>query len=342
MTTRRSVLIGLPLALAAIPTAEAAITGMAYAANEKDNTVSVIDLAKMKTVKTVPTGQRPRGMALTSDGGRLLVCLGDSNRIDILDTKSWKVLGSINTPDPEYAALREPENNPLFVSNENNALVTAWNIDNQKMLWQMPTGVEPEGMGVSPDGQIICNTTETTNMAQFFATATGKNLANVLVPPRPRWAAFTHDGREVWVSSELGGTVTVIDAKTFKILDTIHFAVEGLRSTFIQPVGINITRDDKVAFVCLGPANRVAVVNVPERKVLSYVSTGSRVFNATVKKYLLVGQRPWHADFTPDEQYLLTANGLSNDVSVIRVAALRVINTVPVGQQPWMVLVSPH
>jgi YVTN family beta-propeller protein len=46
--------------------------------------------------------------------------------------------------------------------------------------------------------------------------------------------------------------------------------------------------------------------------------------------------------FTPDEKYLLTANGLSNDVSVISVSDLRVVNTIPVGQQPWMVLVSPH
>jgi PQQ-dependent catabolism-associated beta-propeller protein len=342
MTTRRSLLLGLPLAFVPVAPALAAITGMAYTSNEKDNTLSVIDLARMKTVKTVPTGQRPRGMALTSDGNRLLVCLGDSNRIDIYDTKTWQVTGSINTPDPEYAALRQPGNNPLYVSNENNALVTVWNIDTQKMLVQMPTGVEPEGMAVSPDGQLIVNTTETTNMAQFFAYGTGKNVANVLMPPRPRWAAFTHDGKQVWVSSELGGTVTVIDVKTFKIVDTIHFAVQGLRSTFIQPVGINITRDDKLAFVCLGPANRIAVVSVPSLKVVSYVETAGKVFHADVKKYLLVGQRPWHAAFTPDEKYLFTANGLSNDVSVIRVADLRVVDTVSVGQQPWEVLVSPH
>lgn len=315
---------------------------MAYASNEKDNTISVIDLSKMKVVKTVHTGQRPRGMALTHDGRRLLVCLGDSNRIDIYNTKTWKVIGAIDTPDPEYAALREPENNPLYVSNENNALITVWNIDNQRMLVQMATGVEPEGMAVSPDGNLVVNTTETTNMAQFFSYKTGKNLANVLVPPRPRWAAFTHDGKQVWVSSELGGAVTVIDSKTFKVLDTIHFTIPGLRSTFIQPVGINITRNDKLAFVALGPANRVAVVSVPQHKMLSYVSTGKSVYDAKIKKYLLVGQRPWHMAFTPDGKYLLTTNGLSNDISVIRVSDLRVVNTIPVGQQPWMVLVSPH
>ncbi len=317
-----------------------AVAAMAYVSNEKDNTVSVIDLAQMKVVRTVPTGERPRGMALTRDGKRLLVCEGDSNRIDIFDTSTWKVIGAIDTPDPEYAALRENSDDPLYVSNENNALVTVWNIDTQRMLAQLPTGVEPEGMAVSPDGQLIVNTTETTDMAQFFSYKTGRNVANVLVPPRPRWAAFTHDGKEVWVSSELGGTVTVIDTTTFKILATIHFAVQGLRSTFLQPVGISITRNDELAFIALGPANRVAVVSVPTRKVLSYIKTGTKPLR--VSKYLLVGQRPWHMAFTPHGRYLLTANGLSNDVSVIRISDQRVINTIPVGQQPWMVLVSPR
>ena len=33
-----------------------------------------------------------------------------------------------------------------------------------------------------------------------------------------------------------------------------------------------------------------------------------------VKKYLLVGQRVWQMAFTPDGKYLLTTNGLSNDI----------------------------
>jgi YVTN family beta-propeller protein len=59
-----------------------------------------------------------------------------------------------------------------------------------------------------------------------------------------------------------------------------------------------------------------------------------------VTKYLLVGQRVWHMAFTPDEKYLLTTNGVSNDVSIIDVAALKVINTVQVGQQPWGITIS--
>jgi len=187
-------------------------------------------------------------------------------------------------------------------------------------------GVEPEGLAVSPDGKIVVGTSETTNMAHFIDTATKKTVANVLVPARPRMAAFSPDGGEVWVTSEVGGGVSVIDAATHKIVGHVGFEVAGLRSENIQPVGVNFTRDGKLAFVSLGPANRIAVVDVKTRQV---------------EKYLLVGQRVWHGGFTPDDKYFLSVNGVSNDVSIIDVGALKVVKSVQVGESPWDVAIVP-
>lgn len=92
-------------------------------------------------------------------------------------------------------------------------------------------------------------------------------------------------------------------------------------------MGIRFTADDATAFVALGPANRVAVIDTH-----SY----------TVRQYLLVGQRVWQMAFTPDEKFLLTTNGLSNDISVVDVGALRVVKSIPVGRLPWGVVVSPQ
>jgi YVTN family beta-propeller protein len=75
----------------------------------------------------------------------------------------------------------------------------------------------------------------------------------------------------------------------------------------------------------LGPANRIAVINATTHEV---------------QKYLLVGQRVWHMAFTPDEKYLLTTNGVSNDVSIIDVANLRIIKTIQVGELPWGIAIS--
>jgi YVTN family beta-propeller protein len=38
---------------------------------------------------------------------------------------------------------------------------------------------------------------------------------------------------------------------------------------------------------------------------------------------------------TPDGRKLYTANGISNDVSVIDVATLRAVKTIPAGDGPW-------
>jgi PQQ-dependent catabolism-associated beta-propeller protein len=162
-------------------------------------------------------------------------------------------------------------------------------------------------------------------MAHFIDTATRKIVANVLVDARPRFAEFKHDGSELWVSSEIGGTVSIVDPAKHAVTGKITFNIPGLRSEAIQAVGIGITKDDKTAFVALGPANRVAIVDATTH---------------TVTKYLLVGQRVWHMAFTPDEKYLLVTNGISNDVSVIDVAAQKVIKTIQVGELPWGVTIA--
>ena len=119
--------------------------------------------------------------------------------------------------------------------------------------------------------------------------------------------------------------MSIIDPVKHAVKAKITFAIPGMRGEAIQPVGIDITRDGKTAFVALGPANRIAVVDGATHQV---------------QKYLLVGQRVWHMAITPDEKYLLTTNGVSNDVSVIDVAALKVIDTIQVGELPWGIAIS--
>jgi PQQ-dependent catabolism-associated beta-propeller protein len=173
---------------------------------------------------------------------------------------------------------------------------------------------------------VLVNTSETTNMAHFIDTETHQTFANVLVDQRPRFAEFTRDGKLLYVSAEIGGTVSVIDPAAQEIVHTISFEVPGVPPEALQPVGLRVTADGSKVFVALGPANRVAVVDGATWKVTDY---------------LLVGQRVWQLAFTPDEALLFTTNGISNDVSVIDVASETVLKSIPVGEQPWGVVVSP-
>ena len=316
---------GLLAAALLLAQASPAFAYVAFVSNEKGNTVSVIDTDTWTVTKTIKVGQRPRGIAFTRDGKFVMVAVGDDDTIQVIDAKKMEVVDTLPSgPDPELFA-QDAAGKTLYVANENDNTVTVLDLEKRVRIGDVQVGVEPEGMMLSPDGKILICTSETTNMAHFIDTATRKIVANVLVDARPRYAEFKTDGSELWVSAEIGGTVSIIDPTKREVTGKIKFAVPGLRSEAIQPVGISLTKDGKTGFVALGPANRVAVVDGATHEV---------------KKYLLVGQRVWHMEFTPDEKYLLVTNGVSNDVSVIDVAAQKVIKTIQVGELPWGITIA--
>jgi PQQ-dependent catabolism-associated beta-propeller protein len=296
-----------------------------YVTNEKGNTVSVIDGQSLEVVKTIPVGDRPRGFVMSHDFKTLYICASDSDEIEAIDLDTGNVSSLVSTTDPERIDI-SADGKSLFVSNEDNNLVSVIDIAARRVVDQIAVGVEPEGMGVSPDGKYVVNTSETTNMAHVIDIAQKKIVANVLVDPRPRVAVWKKDGSQFWVSSEIGGTVSVVDATKFTVLKKISFAVAGLNQEAIQGEGIAFTPDEKTAFVALGPANRVAVVDAQTYEV---------------KDYILVGQRVWNITMDSTGTRLYSANGLSNDVTVIDVASLQPIKSIPVGEEPWGAAVRP-
>ncbi len=321
--------------LAGVTAAALSMSGPAWAnkvfvSNEKGNTVTVIDSATWEPVAEFPAGNRPRGIGISPDGKHLYVCASDDDTIKVFDAETHDFLWQLPSgPDPEFFVL-SPDGSELFVSNEDDNLVTVVDTAKKSVLAEIPVGVEPEGMAVSPDLKYVVNTSETTNMAHFISTDDYKIKYNVLVDQRPRYARFTNDGTKLFVSSEIGGTVSVINMlgeNGPELEAKIGFEVPGVQPEWLQPVGMRITSDNKWLFAALGATNRVAVVDVNSHEVV---------------RYILVGQRVWQLEFTPDEKYLITTNGNSNDVTVIDVAEQEAVKSIQVGQQPWGVAVAPN
>lgn len=303
-----------------------ALAATAYVSNEKDNTISVIDLDSLETVETLEVGMRPRGLALSHDNKLLYICASDSDTVQVMDLATRQIIKDLPSgADPEQFALH-PNNKWLYISNEDDALVTVVDVEDGQVLAQIDVGVEPEGMAVSPDGKWAVNTSETTNMLHWIDTATNELVDNTLVDQRPRHVEFTKDSKILWASSEIGGTVSVVDVESRQIVKKLDFKIKGIHPDKVQPVGIKLTSDGKYAFVALGPANHIAVVDAKTYEVLDY---------------LLVGKRVWHMALNADESRLLTTNGVSGDVSVIDVAGLKVTKSVKVGRYPWGVVITP-
>jgi YVTN family beta-propeller protein len=101
----------------------------------------------------------------------------------MIDTKTNEVVDTLPSgPDPELF-IQDVTGRFLYVANENDNTVTIIDIEKRARVGEVGVGVEPEGMGLSPDGKILVNTSETTNMAHFIDTSTHEIVANILVDP---------------------------------------------------------------------------------------------------------------------------------------------------------------
>jgi PQQ-dependent catabolism-associated beta-propeller protein len=322
MTPRLTVLAAGLAGLIAPPALAAEI----WVTNEKDDTISVIDIDSLEVVRTIPTGERPRGITFSKDYSRAYVCASDSDAVQVIDPDSGEVLHNLPSgEDPEQFVLH-PDNRRLYIANEDDAITTVVDVETRSVIAQIDVGIEPEGMAVSPNGLIAITTSETTNMAHWIDTESETLFANTLVDQRPRHAEFKSDMSELWVSAEIGGTVSVFDVDTQDEITKIGFEIPGVNPDRIQPVGFRFTPDDQTAFIALGPANHVAVVNMETYEV---------------EEYLLVGRRVWHMAFSPDKSLLFTTNGVSGDVTVIDVADREPIKTIKVGRFPWGAAARP-
>lgn len=70
----------------------------AYVSNARSRTVAKIELATGEH-QLVETGDRPEGSTLSKDGSKLYVAHRDADKVVIVDTADWKVLGEVATGD---------------------------------------------------------------------------------------------------------------------------------------------------------------------------------------------------------------------------------------------------
>ncbi|HZN45976.1 MAG TPA: cytochrome D1 domain-containing protein, partial [Ramlibacter sp.] len=188
---------------------------------------------------------------------------------------------------------------------------------------EVKVGGEPEGVKVSADGKLVYVTSEVTSLVHVVDVASRKIVKNIPVGKKPR--RFLLAGSELWVTSEVDGTVSIIRTADHTVQGTISFQPQGMRPEDITPVGMALSPDGRTAYVGLGRANHVAVVDVASRQV---------------KGYVLVGKRAWGLALSRDGKRLYVANGLSDDMSIVDTASLKATRTIKVGRVPHTVVVD--
>jgi PQQ-dependent catabolism-associated beta-propeller protein len=299
-------------------------TGLIFVSHERSDNIVILDKSDT-VVGELKTCSRPRGMRFTPDKAAILVACGNDDTIAIYDVATRTLVKRFrDIPDPETFDLH-PNGRDLYISNEDDSEATMLDITSGEVKGHYPTGAEPEGVLVTPDGSRVYVASEAANLVHVIDTAKNAIVKDILVGTRPRRFALRPDGKELWVSAELAGIVDIIDTETLTPVGKIEFQAKGMRREQVTPVDLLMTHDGKTAYVALGRANHVAVVDVASR---------------SVRDIILVGRRPWGLRLSPDEKTLYVANGLSDDLTIIDTASGKVRKTVPVGMVPYGILVD--
>ena len=300
-----------------------------YAACGEGNAIDIIDVASLELVDRIGPIQDPEAFDFSPDGETMYISLEDDAQLGILNLRVY-FEGREEKPDLTVAEVSEDsaDDDDDGDDEEEGEDDEGEGDDGEHAIPGMSTvdvGEEPEGILVSQDGTLVFVTSGVANMVHVVDTASAEIRTNIVAGNRPRRFSVPAGGDRLWVTNELSGSVSVIDLGTMQVADTVEFKPEGFRPEDVTPVGITTTGDGKTAFVALGRANHVAVVDVE---------------SLNVEDYILVGSRAWNTTLNRDESLLFVANGLSDDISMIDVAERRVIKSVPVGRVPYAVLID--
>lgn len=324
----RTLIFAVALASLTLPaTAQQAATprtGMVFVSNERSSQIFVID-RNDTVVGSFKSCARPRGMHFTSDHTQLIVACGGDNTIAVYDVATQKLVRRYrDIPDPETFDLA-PNGRDLYVSNEDSSEATVLNLQTGEVTGHFPTGEEPEGVLVTPDGRLAFVASEAGNLVHVIDIASQKIIKDIFVSERPRRFALTPDGKSLWVSCEIAGVVDIIDLATLKRAKTLSFAPRGLTRDEVTPVDIAMNHAGTRAWVALGRANNIAVVDMASLQVIDYI---------------LVGRRPWGLRLSADDSKLYVANGLSDDIAIVDTVHGKVVKTVPVGVIPYGIVID--
>lgn len=304
----------------------AAAAPFAYITSSTTNVVTVIDTANNTIVGTISMGHPQRGVAVSSDGTRVYVTMGEfgvPGLLGIIDTTT--IPNTVSTVQVGIAPIGvavNPAGTRVYVGNNdqgagNTVSVIDTTTNPPSVIGMIVVGYGPGGMAFNPSGTrlyvvnnpesslTVIDVTQNPPAALTTVSLLGSNgLCGVAVDP---------SGSLVYVAGSDSQLVHVFDASTNTVVAEI--SVAG------NPVGVALNPTGTKLYVTQPHgANTVTVIDTISRSVLRWA--------------IPVGIEPVGVAVNSSGTRVFVANLLSGTVSVLDTANDYVIDTISVGGGP--------
>jgi YVTN family beta-propeller protein len=224
---------------------------------------------------------------LTADASHRLF-LSRGTQVDVLDTRTGKVLGTIPDTQGVHGIALAPDLHRGFTSNGRANSVTAFDLDTLKTLQEAKlTAQNPDSIVYEPMGKHVFTFDGRSKDVTVLDAATLAVVATIPVPDKPEFAQDDHAGH-IYVNIESDpGQMVQIDTRKLAVEAT--WPLPGCNS----PSGLAIDRDHHRLFsVCDG--NVMVVTNA---------QTGAQVAQVPI------GKGPDAAAYDPKRGLVFSSNG---------------------------------
>lgn len=186
-----------------------------------EGSVLVLDAATLETKSTIRVGRVPAEVTFTVDGKYAFVANGTSNDVTVIDAGAKTVAKTIGV-DREPVGAWPGADGLMYVDCEVAKTVKAIDPKSLDVVRTYALGFTPGFAAVPPSRtEELWLTNTDVGKIVFNKTSTDAKVAELDTGPGAHALAFTPDGKTAFVTNQLAGSVSVIDAATRVVKTTV-------------------------------------------------------------------------------------------------------------------------
>ena len=171
--------------------------------------LSVISTRYGRTVKQIPIGPYPRGIAVTPKGGAAYIAVMGGNEVVRVNLRTWATLG-IPVGSGPRAIVFDPSGRYLFVSLNAEGRVAKLDVRSGKVLSKVATGSAPRSLALAGDGRSLYVVNYESASITKLRTSDMTPLETVGTCFHPIGITYERATRRVWVAC-YSGSIRVYD-----------------------------------------------------------------------------------------------------------------------------------
>jgi YVTN family beta-propeller protein len=231
--------------------------------------IGVVDVAKQKLTGKISAGSDPEEFSLSKDGRLLYVSNEDVKTASVINIATGKVEHIVSVGQEPEGVATAPDGKRLYVTCEAGGDVYVIDAVGYTTVGHFKVNVRPRSMDFLPGAGVGFIPSESTGELNVIDTVNLDVLKVITLPPgsRPMSVKVAINGRKIYVSNGRAGTVSVLDSRTYELLNTIKVGV--------RPWGIALSPDGKFLYTANGPSDDVSVVDLDTNKEIARIKAGS-------------------------------------------------------------------